>query len=273
MQPKVSIILPVYNGEAYILKAVNSMLRQTFADFECIIIDDCSTDQTVELVNTLQDNRIKLIVKPNNTGYVKSLNMGIQLATGTYIARMDADDIALPERLGKQVDYLDNHPETAVVATKIKLMDENDTLTGDWKNDQLTHTAKDIVQYLPKGNCICHPSIMARKEILDKYPYDTNQYGSEDWDLWLRLTADGYRIEKLPDVLLQYRTTNTSVSAVLDTSLGVLQKANIVRRKYLAKRFKSFRLTQLDLRVCFYLLHTQLRIMKQFLTSTLFHSN
>jgi glycosyltransferase involved in cell wall biosynthesis len=273
MQHKVSVILPVYNGEPFILKAVNSILYQTFTDLECIIIDDCSTDNTVVLINELKDSRIKLIIKPQNTGYVESLNMGIQLATGKYIARMDADDISLPERLAQQVDFLDKHPETTVVATKIKLIDKDDKLIGDWKNDKLTHTAEDIVAYLPKGNCICHPSIMVRKEILDQYPYDTNQYGSEDWDLWLRLTADGYRIEKLPEVLLYYRTTGTSVSAVLDTSLGVLQKANAVRKKYLVKRFKAFRLNQIDGRVCFYLLHTQLRIMKQFFTPTLFHSN
>jgi glycosyltransferase involved in cell wall biosynthesis len=269
MQPQVSVILPVFNCEKYIFKSVTSILNQTFKNLECIIIDDCSTDNTIAVIETIDDDRIRLIRKKHNTGYVESLNMGIREAKGKYIARMDADDISLPERLAKQVDFLDHHQHTAVVATKIKLIDENDVITGNWKNDQLTHTSADIISYLPKGNCLCHPSMMIQRSVLEEYTYDTNQYGSEDWDLWLRLIANGYVIEKLPEVLLHYRITTDSVSATIDRSIGVLQKANRVRKKYLIKRLRQGRFNRFDLRVTYYLLHTNLRIIKQNLTSIL----
>lgn len=268
MQPKVSVILPVYNCEAFIHQSIRSILDQTYQELEFIIIDDCSTDNTLAIIKRIQDDRIKLILKTKNTGYVESLNTGIAEAKGEYIARMDADDISLPERIEKQVVFLDNHKDVAVVATKINLIDYKENQMGDWKNDKLTNTAADIIDYLPKGNCICHPSIMAKKEVLEYYKYDTNQYGSEDWDLWLRLTAEGYRIEKLPEVLLYYRTSPTSVSAIIDQSIGVLQKANKARKRYLIKRLKAFSFNSFDVKVCYYLVHTQLRIIKHYLISS-----
>ena len=113
-EPLVTVLLPAYNSEAFVRESLQSILDQTFTDFELIVIDDASTDGTVALVKAFQDSRIRLVQKPHNTGYTDSLNNGIRLARGRYIARMDADDISLPHRFQKQVQFLDAHPDVAL---------------------------------------------------------------------------------------------------------------------------------------------------------------
>lgn len=112
--PKISVIMPAYNAEQYISEAIESILNQTYSNFEFIIIDDGSTDRTVEMVQSYSDPRIRFVQNEHNLGVAATLNRGLKLATGEYIARMDADDIALRERFGKQVSFLDMHPEIAV---------------------------------------------------------------------------------------------------------------------------------------------------------------
>ena len=114
MNPTVSVLMPVYNCADFIESSVESILLQTFSDFEFLIIDDFSTDGTYEYLQSLTDSRIKLIRKSKNTGYAISLNIGLNNARGKYIARMDADDISLPERFARQVSFMDNQPEVVV---------------------------------------------------------------------------------------------------------------------------------------------------------------
>ena len=115
--PRVSVVMPAYNAEKYIGEAIDSILNQTFTDFEFIIIDDGSSDRTADIVKSYSDPRIRLLANERNSGIVASLNRGIQKATGKYIARMDADDYSRLDRIKKQVDFLDNHPEVIALGT------------------------------------------------------------------------------------------------------------------------------------------------------------
>ena len=124
VQPKISVVMPAYNAENYIREAIDSILAQTFRDFEFLIIDDGSTDHTVEIIRSYSDSRIRLYQNERNMGVAATLNRGLDLARGEYIARMDADDISLPERFAKQAAYMDAHPDVAVCGSNIILFSE-----------------------------------------------------------------------------------------------------------------------------------------------------
>lgn len=205
-QPKITVLLPVYNCELYVQTAVESILNQTFADFEFLIIDDASTDATVAILKKIDDSRIQLIQKPVNSGYTNSLNYGLQLAKGEYIARMDGDDISYPERFAKQIAYLETHPEVVVCGTTYKIV-------GNDKRITLPEHHEAIKIGLLWGNCISHPSVMIRKKVLDNYAiqYDTSKEPTEDYDMWVRLLALG-KLHNLQEVLLEYRLYGNQVS-------------------------------------------------------------
>ena len=203
--PSVSIVMPVYNAEPYVGEAIRSMLGQSHTDFECIVIDDGSTDGSDAVIRGFTDPRIRYLRNEGNKGLVFTLNRGLQEARGRYIARMDGDDISLPERLARQVAYLDEHPRVDVVATVVKLMDPGGNPTGYWKEDREQVTEEGIREYLPQNNCIAHPSIMARANVLKAFGYLDSQKQAEDYDLWLRMVAAGKVIHKIAVPLLLHR--------------------------------------------------------------------
>jgi glycosyltransferase involved in cell wall biosynthesis len=198
--------MPVYNCELYVQEAVDSILNQSFTDFEFLILDDASTDQTVSIIKKYNDPRIQLIEKPSNSGYTNSLNYGLTIAKGKYIARMDGDDISFSGRFAKQVAYMEAHPEVVVCGTSYKIVGNNKHIDIPKNNDA-------IKLNLLKGNCICHPSVMIRKKVLDEFSviYDTSKEPAEDYDMWVRLLSFG-KLHNLQDVLLEYRIYNTQVS-------------------------------------------------------------
>lgn len=204
--PQITVLLPVYNCELYVQTAVQSILNQTYTDFEFLIIDDASTDATVALIKKLEDSRIQLIEKPINSGYTNSLNYGLQMAKGKYIARMDGDDISFPERFSKQIAYLETHPDVVVCGTTYKII-------GNDKLIALPENHEAIKLGLLWGNCISHPSVMIRKKILDEYSiqYDTSKEPAEDYDMWVRLLSVG-KLHNLQEVLLEYRLYGNQVS-------------------------------------------------------------
>jgi glycosyltransferase involved in cell wall biosynthesis len=208
--PAVSVVLPAYNCEKYIVKAIESVLHQTFTDFEFIIINDGSTDRTEEMIRSFSDPRISYHVNNINKGLVFTLNKGIDLANGRYIARMDGDDIALPERFKKQFDHLQLNKEIDILATVVTLIDENEIVSGTWQSDITNVTAKDIRKELPIDNCIAHPTVMGKTEIFRKFKFNQTQSIGEDYDLWLRMLADNIVIHKLPEPLLQHRILSGS---------------------------------------------------------------
>lgn len=204
--PKITVLMPVYNCELYIQEAIESILHQTYRDFEFLILDDASTDQTVSIIKKYKDTRIQLIEKPLNTGYTNSLNYGLTIAKGTYIARMDGDDISFPERFAKQVSYLEANPDVVLCGTSYKIIGNDKKLSFPENHDA-------IKLALLRGNCIAHPSVMIRKKILDDFSiiYDTSKEPAEDYDMWVRLLSIG-KLYIIQDVLLEYRIYNTQVS-------------------------------------------------------------
>lgn len=247
--PEVSIILPVYNGGPHLSKAIDSILTQSFSDFELIIVNDGSTDNSEQIISGYNDPRIVHIANEVNSGLVFTLNKGIGRASGKYIARMDADDICLKERLAIQKKWLDENPGTSMVACTIQFIDENDTVTGHWQTDLDTVSAASIRKELPHQNCIAHPTIMIRSEILKAYRYKAYQKNIEDYDLWLRLEADGKKIEKISSALLLYRVHAQSVtSTYLKTGNSFLKHFHC-KRKYLYHRIREGKFNFFDARV------------------------
>jgi glycosyltransferase involved in cell wall biosynthesis len=186
--------------------AVESILNQTYTDFEFLIIDDASTDATTSIIKSYTDTRIKILEKSVNSGYTNSLNYGLKISKGEYIARMDGDDISFPERFAKQLAFLEANPDIIVCGTTYKII-------GSEKKIRLPEKHKDITIELLKGNCIAHPSVMIRKERLDAFSiqYDNTREPAEDYDMWIRLLAIG-KLHNLQEVLLEYRLYSNQVS-------------------------------------------------------------
>lgn len=229
--PKISVLMPAYNVEKYIAEAIESILCQTFTDFEFIIINDGSTDNTADIVRKYDDPRIRFIDNKQNQGLISVLNQGLDLCQGEYIARMDSDDIALPERFAKQVKYLDEHPDVVVV--------------GAWT--QLFGKLHDVCKYLPNiklmdlvihGNQVAHPAAMLRTSVLrtNNIYYNSAYTHVEDYDLWTILLGYG-EIHNIQEILLNYRWHDANISSVYH---NLQQKnADLVRTKILNSIFSN----------------------------------
>ncbi len=210
--PVVSVIMPVFNGEHYLDQAIASVLAQTLADFELIVVDDGSTDQTPAILGRCAKNdaRVRIVSRPN-TGIVGALNDGIAVARGEFLARMDADDLCEPERFAKQVDYLCAHPECVILGTQVLRIDPGDLPIGP-EDQPLDHEA--ILARLLEGGAgtLIHPSVMMRRAAVEAVGrYRLEFQWVEDYDLFLRLAEHG-RLANLPDRLLRYRLHFESVN-------------------------------------------------------------
>ncbi len=230
MSPLVSVILPAYNCERFLADTLKSLLHQSFTNFELIVIDDGSTDSTSQIIHSFNDSRIRYLTNDGNKGLIFTLNRGIKESFGKYIARIDADDIAMPNRLEKQVRWLEEHPQTAVVGSFVSLIDELGNDAGFWPLDIAVYKPKRIRKAMLKENCIAHPSVMLRGDVIRQYEYAYNQKHTEDYGLWLQLLADGFIIEKIPEKLLQYRVHSASITG------SILKKSNPFFKQFHCKR-------------------------------------
>lgn len=212
MSNLVSILLPAYNCDRYIAQTIESILLQTYTHFELLIINDGSTDNTIQEIEKFKDKRIQLIHNPQNMGLIATLNKGLQIAKGRFIARIDADDICLPNRIEKQVNFLLQHPNVAVVATQIQFINQYNEVTGDWPLDKKTNTHLQIKKAMIWQSCIAHPTVMFNTQHIKNYTYHYSQVHSEDYDLWLTLLADGKIFEKIAEPLLLYRVHQLSIT-------------------------------------------------------------
>ncbi len=211
MTPTVSVLMPVYNAERYLAEAVESVLAQTFADFEFIIIDDGSTDTSLALLQTFaaRDARIRLISRPN-TGLVGALNEGLATARGEFVARMDADDVSLPPRLETQVAYLRSHPECVAVSCRVLLVDSEGAPLCAWLQLE-THEQIDRAHLRGQGGAMVHPATLFRLKALQLVGgYRAETQDAEDLDLYLRLAEIG-QLANCPQVLFHYRRHMLSV--------------------------------------------------------------
>ncbi|MCL1955862.1 MAG: glycosyltransferase [Fibromonadales bacterium] len=208
-KPFVSVIMPVRNCKRFVANAVNSILSQTYANFEFIIINDGSTDETPQILEGYNDSRIQIIKNSKNLGISESLNLGISHSKGELIARMDADDFSLPGRLEAQVKFMQEHPEVGVLGTQISIMN----FTGKIM-DISNYPAKseDILYFFPVGCPVAHPTVMVRKNILAEYPYSTTALYGEDYELWSRL-IHVTKFANLEKIFLNYRVWKGQVSS------------------------------------------------------------
>lgn len=207
---KVSVVMSVFNGERHLRESIESILNQTFSGFEFIVIDDGSTDKTPEILKEYakKDSRVKAIANKENIGLTKSLNKGIKAAKGEYIARMDANDISVPERLEKQASFMESHPEIGLVGAYAQFIDEK----GNYLN-RINQPKKLInPRQLFFDSQICHSSIMVRKDILEKIGgYDEKFLYSQDCDLVLRIARIS-KIAAIPEILILWRNQKNSIS-------------------------------------------------------------
>ncbi|PQO46797.1 glycosyltransferase [Blastopirellula marina] len=204
MKPSISVLMPIYNAEAYLASAIESVRRQTFEAWELLCLDDGSTDGSQNVVQRFahSDRRIRRIALEHQ-GIVAALNHGVQSAQGEFIARLDADDIALPNRFAMQLEFLKRRPDVDLVGGCYQTIDGNGDLG---KIQTLPQGYADVAAALRKSNCIAHPAVMIRRLVLDRFagPYREFFPLAEDYDLWLRMSKR-CRLENLPDVVLQYR--------------------------------------------------------------------
>jgi len=202
--------MPVFNGENHILEAIESILGQSYSDFELLVVDDHSTDSTGDIVREYceRDPRIRSVRNQEAKGIVGALNTGLGLARGEYLARMDADDISLPTRLEKQHDFLEKHHDISVCGTNMELFGAQQFV---WRLPQ-DHEA--IRAGLIFTVFIAHATVMMRRSALEEYHYRYDpDYGyAEDYELWSRL-SERYRFANLPDVLYRYRKYATDGGA------------------------------------------------------------
>jgi glycosyltransferase involved in cell wall biosynthesis len=210
--PKVSVILPVYNGLPYLEAAIDSVLRQTFRDFELIIINDGSTDAYASIVDNFQDPRIRFF-EQKNIGLAATLNRGISLSNGEYIARQDQDDVFFSMRLQKQVAYLDANPDVGMVGTFAEILVGNEPT-----NRMLLHPTDDAsIRFgLLFDNYFVHSSVMLRRSVLETvgvYSEDKSRQPPEDYELWSRVMRT-HKLANLPEVLMAYREVPSSMSRV-----------------------------------------------------------
>jgi glycosyltransferase involved in cell wall biosynthesis len=209
--PIISVVIPVYNGEKTIKETVDSVINQNFLDFELIIINDGSTDKTLEIISMIKDERLKVFSYPN-AGLAASRNRGISLATGEYISFIDADDLWIPDKLESQLKVLQENPEAAVAYSWTDCIDESGKFLG--KGSYLSFSG-DVRANLLLSNFIDSGSnVLIRTEVLRKVGYfDESRKSCEDWDMWLRLAADySFVAVSKPQVLYRMSTTSMSVN-------------------------------------------------------------
>jgi len=209
---RVSIVLPVRNGEKHLLAALNSIQNQTLQIFEIIIINDGSTDNTAEIVRqaSVHDHRIIIINNSSRIGMGYVFNQGIHVAQGEYVARMDADDIAHPDRLAKQVDFLDANRDVIVVGSQLTLINEVGNLIGTRSYPLCDH---DLRRVMARFSPFAHPATMFRRAlVVGLGGYDPRWAPAEDLDLWIRMSKYG-KLANLPEALLSYRIHGESVTA------------------------------------------------------------
>ena len=207
--PEITILMPVRNGEKYIKESIDSILKQTFTDFELLIMDDGSTDRTVERIERYTDERIRLIRRKHN--FIRNLNEGLELALGAYIARMDADDIMHTERLRIQLKRMKKNPNITVCGTWAKIFSDK----GNERN--VFHFGHEIicepVLELLKYNMLLHPSVMVKKEFLFNHHIKYQNYPYvEDYKLWFDIAKAGGILFVEPQELMMLRRSDTQVT-------------------------------------------------------------
>ncbi|MCC7551071.1 MAG: glycosyltransferase [Methanobacterium sp.] len=206
--PRVSVLMAVYNGTPYLSESIESILHQEWEDFEFIIVNDASTDNSQKIIETYSDGRIQLINNQKNLGLTRSLNKALQYAEGEYVARQDADDVSIPSRLQKQVSFLDEHPQVALVGSSVFRIDKNGKIIGEVVN-RTEPSFSDMLDW----NHFKHGSVMFNKSIIcDLRGYNPLFRYAQDHDLWIRVSRD-HPVMNLTETLYKLRIHNESIGS------------------------------------------------------------
>lgn len=208
MKPRISVLLPVYNGQRYIRAAIDSVLRQTFRNFELLIIDDGSTDSTGDIVNSFDDSRIRMVRNIKRLKLSGALNRGLDLSKGEYVARMDADDICFSDRLEIQSAYLDSHPELGICGSHSRIFGMK-----KWEVHHAPLGRDRVKAHMLFDNPFVHPAVMLRKDFFDRHGlrYNGDYYPTEDYELWSR-ALNYFSGDNIDRVLLKYRLHAASMT-------------------------------------------------------------
>ena len=237
--PKLSVVMSVYNGEEFLHTAIESILNQTFRDFEFIILDDGSKDNSISIIQSYEDNRI-LLHKLDHQGLPSALNYGISISKGQLICRMDSDDIALSTRFEKQIQLMSKQPEISLCGTSIEIIDEKNNYIG---NRIMPSEHSQILETINYSCNVVHPTYCLRKEIHESIGgYRNELLYSQDYDYLLRVIDKGYKVYNIPEILLRYRMINKSTPKKTYNQMryGLLaQKLHFERIKYGKERKKT----------------------------------
>lgn len=209
--PVISVIMPVYNGGDYLREAIDSIINQTYTDFEFIIINDGSSDNSEEIILSYSDERIRYVKNQENLQIVKTLNKGISLARGEFIARMDADDISISNRFEKQIEFMNSHPEISVCGSWIELFGAAEGVC------RYPAVHEEIKAELIYNTALAHPSLLIRKSFFDTYQYEDKYNKAEDYVLWTKAVRT-HMFANIPTVLLKYRLHNNQTDSSIQTS-------------------------------------------------------
>jgi GT2 family glycosyltransferase len=214
MSPVVSVAMCVYNGQRHVAEAVESILGQTFTDFEFIIINDGSTDGTADILAGYDDPRLRVITQVNQ-GLTLSLNRALELCRGHYVARMDADDVSLPRRLEHQVAWLENHPRLGALGTAVWVIDDWGKVVPEEGQLETITGVEAVARHLIEGhNALIHGSVTMRREAVERVGSYREEFEySQDYDLWLRI-MEHYEVDNLPQVLYHWRASVGSTTAL-----------------------------------------------------------
>lgn len=233
--PKVSVIMPVFNSGPYLAQAIDSILNQDFTDFELLVLNDGSSDNSLEVARRFEaDRRVKVINRNENRGLVFTLNEGIQRARGIYLARMDADDISRPTRLSKQVHVLDSNPKIGICGTWWHYMDSDVTIQAPVSND-------DIKLYCLVNSPFGHPTVMIRSSILSALEehYRQEFYLAEDYELWTRVLDDAEGMN-ISEVLLDYRIHSGQLSYKSARQIEIADQVRLIQLNKITPRSSRF---------------------------------
>lgn len=209
--PRISVIMTVYNTAHYVKLAIESILNQTFTDFEFLIFNDGSTDDSANIIKSIKDDRILFFDDQQNTGYVKRVNKAIEIAKGDFIARMDSDDIALPERFAKQIEFMTTHPQIGICGSSFVAFGDFDFV------ENLPICDSDIREMMLVNNPMAQSAVMIRKDVIDNYNlrYKHSSVPVEDYFLWYDISKVT-QLHNLPDILLMYRRHASQISVVMN---------------------------------------------------------
>lgn len=232
----VSVILPCHNADAFLESALRSILDQTYRDLEVLAIDDGSTDRTRVVLDRMAaiDPRVRVLINERNLGLIPTLNRGVQEARGAYIARMDADDVALPHRIETQIAHLESHPEMDVVGSSAAYIDAEDRQAGSQPARCLRPGALRFM--VAFANPLIHPTLVARSHVMKAHPYGSSPEAqhTEDYELFSRMVGEGVGLGNVPDVLLKRRMHGGSVSrrheAIQVENFVACSRAHLARR-------------------------------------------